>query len=506
MNQYQPKPSTTGDMLVLRELTLIQRALAILALGTMLATPAIKDTQLTPGMKLFYAFNCYSVALYTLTIRQRTLLGVTTVLWIDAFWLAAMLFCPNDYPDPSLIFLLSIAAYVAVGLKVLLWAQGELDQRRKLTLLINVSRLSNPRFGVDHTINNMMQLTAQFYRASSCILVMREPEQGAWSIRTTAAVQVPSGNKAQLIDDTVAAHMMAYGADQIIVFSRGRYRPGLVEQFLAKARQRPGRLAADATDVGDLLDANAFISVAVPPRCGVGRMYVVAQVRLDKKDAEFLAEVVDMAFPVIENTRLLDGLASTAARRERERIAHDLHDSFLQPYIGLQHALRAMSRKVDADNPLMPDICELSEMTRDVIADLRQLAGTIGCNSVFDESAFIVAVRCHTERLRRCYGLDMAVHMDDDLGINDRMASEVFQIVCEATSNIKKHTVATRGSVTLSCVEGWLKLSIDNECVGPPGSDFMPRSICERAAALGGRTVVERLRSGSTAVRVDIPV
>ena len=505
MNKYQPKPSTVGDMPVLRELTLIQCTLAIATLWTMLATPAIQEWQLAPAAKLFYAFNCYSVALYILTFRQRTWFGVTMVFWMDAFWLAAMLFARKSYPYASLTFLLGIGASVAVGLKVLQWAQAERDQRRKLTLLMNVSRLSNPRFGVDHTINNIMQLTAQFYRASSCVLVMRETEQGEWSMRTTAAVQVPSGNKAQVIDDTVAAPMMGFGTDQVIVFSRGRSRPRLVQQFLARARQRPW-VAADATKVGDLLNANAFISAAVPPRCGAGRLYVVAQAPLDKKDAEFLAEVVNMAFPVIENTRLLDRLASTAARREREKIAHDLHDSFLQPYIGLQHALCAMSRKVDADNPLMPDICALSEMTRDVIADLRQLAGTSGCHSVFDESAFIAAVRCHIERLKRCYGLDMAVHMDDDLGINDRMASEVFQIVCEATSNIKKHTAATRGSVTLSCVEGWLKLSIDNEGVGTPGSDFMPRSIFERAAALGGCTVVERLRSGSTAVRVDIPV
>lgn len=543
---YRPKVSISGEISNLQLLALFRGMLAIVALATTLIGPV------TPILPLFYAFSTYSGVLYILTMRHHVWFSDETVLWMDVFWCALMQFFGSGDSYFFVIFLFAITAtalshgYAAgrrmavvcalilflskfnalridvlanallptvfvlgVGHMASQWAQAAIEQRRKLTLLVGVSRLSNPRFGVDHTINNIMQLIAQFYRARSCILVLREPDHDDWSIRTATCAQAASGNGAQLIADTVAAPLMAFGADQIILFSRQGSGTDLCAELPANTSQRQNWTSSDpagAAAVGDLLEADTFISVPVPLPSGAGRLYVLACAGLDKADAEFLSEIAAEAFPVIENIRLLDRLASNAASREREKIAHDLHDSFLQPYIGLNHALRAISNKVDADNPLRHDIHKLSGMTSNVIADLRQLAGTIRHRSDFDEPAFVVAMLGHTERLNQFYGLNIAVHVDGHLGINDRMATEIFQIVCEATSNIRKHTMATRGSVTLSCVQGWLNLRIENECQGEPDRDFMPRSIFERAAALGGSTYVERLSSGATAVRVDIPV
>src|SRR3954471_10331737 len=57
---------------------------------------------------------------------------------------------------------------------------------------------------------------------------------------------------------------------------------------------------------------------------------------------------------------------------ERQKISRDIHDSTIQPYIGLKLALEALSRKVPPDHPLSKDIGRLVEMTSLEIAGLRR--------------------------------------------------------------------------------------------------------------------------------------
>src|SRR5205823_931073 len=64
-----------------------------------------------------------------------------------------------------------------------------------------------------------------------------------------------------------------------------------------------------------------------------------------------------------------------AGVRERRSIAHDLHDSAIQPYIGLNASLAALRRQAAPDNPLRTQIEELAAMSALVITDLRHFAG-----------------------------------------------------------------------------------------------------------------------------------
>src|SRR5262249_40574708 len=110
---------------------------------------------------------------------------------------------------------------------------------------------------------------------------------------------------------------------------------------------------ASGEALADLLDASALIAVPVPLRRGAGRLYVVSQrQQFSRSDAVFLHQIACQAFPVIENIELLDRMASEAVLRERERIARDLHDTTIQPYIGLRHGVSAIRKRAAPDNPL----------------------------------------------------------------------------------------------------------------------------------------------------------
>ena len=101
----------------------------------------------------------------------------------------------------------------------------------------------------------------------------------------------------------------------------------------------------------------------------------------------------------------------------------------------------------------------------------------------------------------------MQVEAQHNIRINDRLAAEVFQMAAEGLSNVRRHTQAARVTVDLAQRDGHLVVRISDE--GTPGSPparFTPRSIAERAAALGGRASVERQGADGTRVVIEIPL
>ena len=99
------------------------------------------------------------------------------------------------------------------------------------------------------------------------------------------------------------------------------------------------------------------------------------------------------------------------------------------------------------------------------------------------------------------------LEMHADSAINDRMAAEVFQIVTEGISNICKHTRARTAGVFVSQDDGQLAIDIFNPAADAQGhtvAPFRPRSISERAAALGGTLEVES-DAKQTLLRIRIP-
>jgi signal transduction histidine kinase len=86
------------------------------------------------------------------------------------------------------------------------------------------------------------------------------------------------------------------------------------------------------------------------------------------------------------------------------------------------------------------------------------------------------------------------------------LAGEAYQVVCEALSNVFRHTAAKQAFVDLRCEANSLAIEVGND--SPAGAStvpFMPRSITERTMALGGNVQVRLNTGGHDVVRVTIP-
>jgi signal transduction histidine kinase len=211
---------------------------------------------------------------------------------------------------------------------------------------------------------------------------------------------------------------------------------------------------------------------------------------------------------MIDNIQLVDRLASQASEYERQRISRDIHDSAIQPYIGLKLGLDALRRQVPIDDPVANGLTELSERTDSVIKDLRSYVGGLRDPGSSERANVLTSsVERHAKQLGEFYGIEVDVQIATHLNMNDRLAAELFQIVREGLSNIKRHTAATEARISMASVNGDMVLDIENNASSADiHHTFTPRSITERAIALGGRVSVNANNAGLTIVSVIIPM
>ena len=210
--------------------------------------------------------------------------------------------------------------------------------------------------------------------------------------------------------------------------------------------------------------------------------------------------------PAVENIRLVDRLASDAAEQERQKIARDIHDTVIQPYIGLQIGLSAVLQDlVERDISVATDVERLLEMTHSEITSLRRYIGGLK-GSGEREGSLVPALRRFSSKFAEATGIDVSVDAESDVVVSDRLAAEVFQMATEGLSNVRRHAQASRVTIRVACCDGNLSMRIDNDdASGAVPALFTPRSISERATALGGRVRVDP-RDGGTAVDVEIPL
>src|SRR4029079_3404512 len=102
-------------------------------------------------------------------------------------------------------------------------------------------------------------------------------------------------------------------------------------------------------------------------------------------------------------------------------------------------------------------------------------------------------------------GMTVELDCPANLSIGDRLAAELFQIVAEALSNVRRHTSSDTALVWLRLVGENLVVAVQNRSNAAPADDFVPKSIAERSESLGGMVAVTQ-NEGSATVTVSIPL
>jgi signal transduction histidine kinase len=393
----------------------------------------------------------------------------------------------------------------ALGYLIAQLGEQRLQLRRQISLLRALAQPSNARLGVDHTVTAMMERMRTFFAADRCVLVLGSRGK-EWTVRTVQA-GAPLAVRAIPIDGAGAAPFLAVPEDGTVLYRRRRLARPLVAYPNERSHWTPQSTLA-CERVADLLETDNFIGTPVVLAQTSGRVYVSrAGQPYTRGDALFLSQAVAQAIPVAEHVALLDRLASDAASNERQRLALNMHDTAVQPYIGLALGLAALRLKAAPDNPIAPELEALAGMVQSVIGELRDFAGSVDSRAPDQpaESMCSDALARLAALMRERYGMTVRLDVQAGMELGDRLAAEVIQIVREGLNNIGKHTAARDGVVRVRCTESHVKIEIDNASEEGAVGPFVPHSIRQRAAVLGGQVHVHRA-SSATAVRVEIPI
>lgn len=405
-------------------------------------------------------------------------------------------------------FSLFVIAQVLVAL-----ARIEEATQRKMDLARQLVVSADPRHGFDAVVSELIVQIARKLKSSVALLALRTA-----SGRCRAICWEEGHEVFELSED--AATPLAKQALSLPTDVSVGWRDGDGNRWWRHDTHieiGPSGLASDAPQVGrEMLLALSRLAgrprlLSVPVSAGsAGQLRLILageSTEINLQTLSMLQHVVEQFGPSVENACLREELASQAADAERARIGRDLHDSAIQPYIGLKFAVEALQRRAGPDNPVATDLARLTTMVSDELATMREVVSGLRGDPGKGGALLSSAVRRHAARCGQLFGIQVEVDIEKDMPVSRRLAGEVFHMVAEGLSNIGRHTQSRWAWVSLGMYQGALILKVRNKTDDGinVASTFTPRSLTERAADLGGSVKIQRDELQTT-VTVTIPI
>ena len=468
---------------------------------------------LTGGSGIFFPLGFfYSILVASLAWGFREGMSVTVVSLV-LFTTVGLISVPaGDQPELSRTLIRTIYLFV-FGYMISYLGGYEGLLRRRLALLKEINNLWHPRFGVDYVHGVHLDRLLEFYGGKSCVLVLQRPTPALHYVMYCASRDKPgqSGTPSNVAESAASALLRL--PDTLAAFyhdpagSWWRWLRGYSAYDFGLGA-RTTTFLDDCAALATLLETQTFVTVPYARGSTTGRLFLTTDHGgFTHADIDFLAQVSDAMLTVVENIYLMEELTSRAAAQERLTISRDLHDTTIQPYIGLKLALEALYREAGVENSLSHRISEIIDMTEMTVCNLRDYASILKEKKAIPGNFLVSAVEKQTDQLRRFYGINVEVKSDISPRLKGRLAVEAFQIISEGLSNVLRHTTAKNAFVTILCEDSRILIEIGNEVrASVNGAEiFMPRSIYERAQVLGGETAVGQRSDGYTVVQVTIP-
>ena len=560
-----PVDSLSEDWIDLRLISAMRLMLASCALMVVVVDPLEPNRYVVLTYTVLTLYNVYSAIFYFMSFRHGRLVPVRIMPWLDMCWYIALVALTNGansiffnffffailvasfgwgYVMGLYLTLVSAILFTIVGIlttpsgpqfglnRLLLrpilllvlgyliarWGGFKMNLRNRLRVLKDVTIFSNPRFGIDRTIRAVLESLLAFYDADSCLLLISGNEAKSYQLyRVNRGDNSPYASPQEVGAEGAAFFIQPFQNYAVIHHQDGRSQKVLLE--LGKHEVSAGDAQATAK-IAAALETDSYLSVPVHSRQQLnGRLYVIGGPRrFDPSAIDFVAQLMDQVTPLIENIRLVDNLASDAADEERRRIARDIHDSVIQPYLGLQLGIAALVQKLEAGNTdVLKDVKELLELTDHEMLELRRYVWDLRVGEE-RRDVLLPAIRRYVARFASVTGINVEVKAQDKIEIKDRLAAELFQIVTEGLSNVRRHALCNEASVEIRRRGATLILQIRNRRTDTGASAgfrqennhqqvlFTPRSISERAALLGGEAKVSVDQNNYTVVSVAIPL
>ncbi len=378
-------------------------------------------------------------------------------------------------------------------------SQPERALRQRMQMLDAFRRQASPRRGLAMNVDAVMHLLHGRFAFKRAYLSLAGPLPRIFCWRNDAPLSILEGEEA----DRVLAAFARVPQGEALVAS---YQNGFTVRSLNLASGRSSAVE-DTLPWRWITSFDRGISLPIASYGQhLGHLWLAETTAPFTSDSvawlsKFCADVQAQ----LERADLLEQLQHESALRERERIGRDLHDSAIQPYIGLKYGLEALARQAGPQNPLATGIRQLVQLTTDELQSLRDLVGGLRAGH-HQEGSPLAAIERQAKRFGTLYGLKVSIFAPLAARVRGPLGKAVLHVVNEALTNVRRHSSATSVTLLIDSTPEAVTVRVRND--HGPGEDlppnFIPTSILARAREMGGDASVVH-EAGLTELTVTIP-
>ena len=220
-----------------------------------------------------------------------------------------------------------------------------------------------------------------------------------------------------------------------------------------------------------------------------------------------------------ERTRQLRALASEltlAEQRERQRLAHVLHDGLQQLLVGAKLRVAALESAIE-DQKIRAQVKQISSLLTESIEASRSLTAEL-YPPVLHHGGLIPALEWLAKWMQQQHGLNVCFSTDGpiDSPPND-LTILLFQAARELLFNVVKHAGVSTASVRIKQVNNRIEVTVADDGVGFDASQFETKpsrsagfglfSVQERLAVVGGEMEIQSApgKGSRFILRVSLP-
>lgn len=233
------------------------------------------------------------------------------------------------------------------------------------------------------------------------------------------------------------------------------------------------------------------------------------------KKIAFLQKIKELLVMLIENARLQSQIRELSIIKERQRLAHELHDSVTQSLFTLSLAAQGLKATLQhTPGPHQQAVDLLIDQTEAVQQDMRSLIEELRPVDL-QAQRFKPELRRHVKSLERTTGIDVDLKIEGDVRSLPRSVQGHFnRIAQEAMSNIAQHAAAQQVKVELEVSSDYATLAISDDGVGFDLQRVSMRengslgllSMRERAEMMGGALLVRTAPEQGTTITARVPM
>ena len=222
---------------------------------------------------------------------------------------------------------------------------------------------------------------------------------------------------------------------------------------------------------------------------------------------------------MLENLRLVEQARQAGVSEERQRLAHEIHDTLAQGFTSIvMHMEAAEQALVNEPLKVRHHVTMARQTARENLSQARRLVWALRPKAL-ERTSLAEAVSRVVNRWSEASGVETdAVITGNPATLHPSVEIVLLRAVQEALANVRKHADASRVTVTLSYVGDLVLLDVQDDGAGfdqavaaasedvPDAGGYGLRTMYERCEQLGGELSVESEPGQGTTVALSIPI